>query len=149
MRLINLIFQSKCFHFVLAAHNEVVGRICFSRKNRAMHSSNLKSKMWNCWKTCFLPLISAFTFVNTELRNISNDQMTLKYLIINYLRCHLSFSLSPQVLSIWRDFYAEFLVCVFSFPQLAALMKTSVCLGPIAPVRLSVQNPWFFSAWFW
>ena len=48
IKLINLIFQSKCFHFVLAAHNEVVGRICFSRKNRAMHSSNLKSKMWNC-----------------------------------------------------------------------------------------------------
>ena len=32
-----------------------------------------------------------FTLVNAELRNISSDKMTLKYLIINILRCHLSF----------------------------------------------------------
>ena len=109
MRLINLIFQSKYFHFVLAAHNEVVGRICFSRKNRAMHSSNLKSKMWDCWKTNFIPIISAFILVNSELRNISNDQMILKYLIINYLRCHLSFVIFAITLSL-----LQFALCLWS-----------------------------------
>ncbi len=42
-------------------------------------------------KIYILPLISVFTLVNSELRNISNDKMTLNFLIIRYLRCHLSF----------------------------------------------------------
>ena len=41
-------------------------------------------------KTYFLPLISVFTLVNSELRNFSSDKVTLKLLIINNLRCHLS-----------------------------------------------------------
>ena len=110
--LINLIFQSKCFHFVFAAHNEGLGRICFRRKNYAMHSSNLKSKMWDCWKTNFIPIISVFTLVNSELRNISNDQMTLKYLILNYLRCHLSFVIFAFILSC--QYLVWFLCRIFS-----------------------------------
>ena len=46
-------------------------------------------------KTYFLPLISVFTLVNSELRNFSSDKVTPKLLIINDLRCHLSLSLSP------------------------------------------------------
>ena len=38
----------------------------------------------------FLPLISVFTLVNSELRNFSSDKVILKLLIINDLRCHLS-----------------------------------------------------------
>ena len=110
--LINLIFQSKCFHFVFAAHNEGLGRICFRRKNYAMHSSNLKSKMWDCWKTNFIPIISVFTLVNSELRNISNDQMTLKYLILNYLRCLLSFVIFAFILSC--QYLVWFLCRIFS-----------------------------------
>ena len=41
-------------------------------------------------KTYFLPLISVFTLVNSELRNFSSDKVTPKLLIINNLRCHLS-----------------------------------------------------------
>ena len=41
-------------------------------------------------KTYFLPLISVFTLVNSELRNFSSDKVTLKWLIINDLMCHLS-----------------------------------------------------------
>ena len=129
IRLINLIFQSKYFHFVLAAHNEVVGRICFSRKNRAMHSSNLKSKMWDCWKTNFIPIISVFTLVNSELRNISNDQITIKYLIINYLRCHLSFVIFAFTPS--SQYLAWFLCRIFSlrvFVSSVACAYENVCL---------------------
>ena len=32
-----------------------------------------------------------FTLINSELRNISSDKMTLKCLIIIILKCHLSF----------------------------------------------------------
>ena len=46
-------------------------------------------------KTYFLPLISVFTLVNSELRNFSSDRVTPKLLIINDLRYHLSLSLSP------------------------------------------------------
>ena len=41
-------------------------------------------------KTYFLPLISVFTLVNSELRNFSSDKVTLKLLIINDLMYHLS-----------------------------------------------------------
>ncbi len=52
-------------------------------------------------KTYFLPLISVFTLVNSELRNFSSDKVTPNLLIINDLRCHLSlvtfaFTLSLQ-----------------------------------------------------
>ena len=52
-------------------------------------------------KTYFLPLISAFTLVNSELRNFPSDKVTPKLLIINDLMCHLSlitfaFTLSLQ-----------------------------------------------------
>ena len=40
-----------------------------------------------------------FTLINSELRKISNDKMTLKYLIINYLRSHLSFVIFAFTLS--------------------------------------------------
>lgn len=32
-----------------------------------------------------------FTFVNSDLRNISSDKVTPNFLIIKKLRCHLSF----------------------------------------------------------
>ena len=32
-----------------------------------------------------------FTPINSELRNFSSDKMTLNFLIIKYLKCHLSF----------------------------------------------------------
>ena len=41
-------------------------------------------------KTYFLPLISVFTLVNSELRNFSSDKVTPKLLIINDLMYHLS-----------------------------------------------------------
>ena len=41
-------------------------------------------------KTYFLPFISVFTLVNSELRNFSSDKVIPKLLIINDLRCHLS-----------------------------------------------------------
>ena len=41
-------------------------------------------------KTYFLPLISAFTLVNSELRNFSSDKVTPKLLIISDLMRHLS-----------------------------------------------------------
>ena len=58
----------------------------------------------------FLPLISVFTLVNSELRNFSSDKVTPKLLIINDLRCHLSlvtfaFTLSFDAL---RVIYARF-----------------------------------------
>ena len=39
-----------------------------------------------------------FTFVNHDLRKISSDKVTPKWLIIKIFRCHLSLSLSPQIL---------------------------------------------------
>ena len=47
----------------------------------------LKTKTW-VQKTYFLPLILTFTPINSELRKISNDQMTAKVLIINTLSSH-------------------------------------------------------------
>ena len=69
-----------------------------------MHSSILKAKYGLQNQTYFLPLISAFTLVNSELRNISNDQMTDNVLIINMLSGHWSlvifaFTLSFQYLA--------------------------------------------------
>ena len=59
-------------------------------KNRAKHSSYFLPK-YGFLKIYFLTLILMFTSVNTELRNFSSDKMTLKFLIIKYLKCHLSF----------------------------------------------------------
>ena len=69
-----------------------------------MHSSNLKAKYGLQTQTYFLPLTSAFTLVNSELRNISNDQMTANVLIINMLSGHwplviFAFTLSFQYLA--------------------------------------------------
>ena len=55
-------------------------------------------------KTYFLPLMLTFTPINSELRNISNDQMTANVLIINMLSGHWSlvifaFTLSFQYLA--------------------------------------------------
>ena len=47
----------------------------------------LKTKTW-VQKTYFLPLILTFTPINSELRNISNDQMTANILIISTLSSH-------------------------------------------------------------
>ena len=41
-----------------------------------------------------------FTLVNSDLRNISSDKVTLKYLIIMCLRCHLSFVIFAFTLSL-------------------------------------------------
>ena len=41
-------------------------------------------------KTYFLPFISVFTPINSELRNFSSGKVTPKILIINDLTCHLS-----------------------------------------------------------
>ena len=41
-----------------------------------------------------------FTLVNSELRNISNDKVTLNCLITNILRCHLSFVIFAFTLSL-------------------------------------------------
>ena len=49
--------------------------------------ARLKTKTWML-KTYFLPLILTFTPINSELRKISNDQMTAKTLIINTLSSH-------------------------------------------------------------
>ena len=51
-------------------------------------------------KTYFLPLISVFTLVNSKLRNIPNDKMTAKTLIINVLSSHLSFVIFAITLSL-------------------------------------------------
>ena len=90
-----------------------------------------------------------FTLINSELRIISNDKITLKYLIINYLRCHLSFVIFAFTLSF--QYLAWFLcrifslrVCVFSFPQLAALMKTAIRLCPISLITGRVFKILYF-----
>ena len=49
--------------------------------------ARLKTKTWML-KTYFLPLMLAFTPINSELRKISNDQMTANILIINALTGH-------------------------------------------------------------
>ena len=41
-------------------------------------------------KTYFLPFISVFTLINSELKNFSSGKVTPKFLIINDLMCHLS-----------------------------------------------------------
>ena len=75
------------FRFV--AHSGVLGSICFRLKNALCFFSRLKVKR-GLQKTYFLPLISIFTLVNSELRNFSSDKMTPKLLIINNSRYHLS-----------------------------------------------------------
>ena len=71
-------------------------------------------------KTYFLPFISVFTPINSELRNFSSDKVTPKLLTLNDLRCHLSlvtfaFTLSFNVLYAFFmqkkfvDFRASFL----------------------------------------
>ena len=64
-----------------------------------MHSSYFFKAKRGLLKTYLLPLISVFTLVNPELRNISNDKMILNYLIINHFRCHLSFVIFAFTLS--------------------------------------------------
>ena len=46
--------------------------------------------MWVA-ENLFLPLMCMFTLVNSGLRKISSDKMILNCVIINKLRCHLSF----------------------------------------------------------
>ena len=75
------------FRFV--AHSEVLGRICCRLKNALCFFASLKVKR-GLQKTYFLPLISVFTLVNSELRNLSSDKVTPKLLIINDLMYHLS-----------------------------------------------------------
>ena len=71
-------------------------------------------------KNYFLPFISVFTLINSELRNFSSDKVTHKLLTLNDLRCHLSlvtfaFTLSFNVLYAFFmqkkfvDFRASFL----------------------------------------
>ena len=64
-----------------------------------MHSSYFFKAKRGLLKTYLLPLISVFTLVNLELRNISNDKMALNCLIINHFRCHLSFVIFAFTLS--------------------------------------------------
>ena len=51
-------------------------------------------------KTYSLPLILVFTLVNSELKNFSSDKVTLKWLIINDLMCHLSLVTFAFILSL-------------------------------------------------
>ena len=46
--------------------------------------------MWVAEKL-FLPIMCVFTLVNSDLRKILSDKVTLNCVIINNLRCHLSF----------------------------------------------------------
>ena len=80
--------------FSFVVHNKVLGSICFRLKNALCFFARLKVKR-GLQKTYFLPLISIFTLVNSELRNFSSNKVTPKLLIINKLRYHLSLSLSP------------------------------------------------------
>ena len=68
--------------------------------------------MWVAETTYFLSLILAFTFINSELRNISSDKVTLKCLIIMYLWCHLSlvtFAFTLSMLQFAPCLWVEFL----------------------------------------
>ena len=59
-----------------------------------------------------------FTLVNSELRNISSDKIALKCLIINILRCQLSFVTFAFTLS-FNVLYAFFMQKKFvGFPCL-------------------------------
>ena len=60
-------------------------------------------------KSYFLPLISAFTSINSELRNISNYKITTKSLIINTLSGNLSFVIFAITLSL-----LQFALCLWS-----------------------------------
>ena len=53
-----------------------------------MYSSLFLKGKYGLLKFYFLPPISVFISINTELRNISNDKMTAKALIINTLNGH-------------------------------------------------------------
>ena len=75
------------FRFVV--HSGVLGSICFRLKNALSFFARLKVKR-GLQKTYILPLISAFTLVNSELRNFSSDRVTAFLLIIKKLRGHWS-----------------------------------------------------------
>ena len=83
----------------------MLGSICFRLKNALCFFVRLKAKR-GLQKTYFLPLISVFTLVNSELRNFSSDKVIYELLIVNDLRCHLSlvtfaFTLSFDVLCLF------------------------------------------------
>ena len=62
----------------------------------------------------FLTAHIEFTPINSELRNFSSDKMTLNFLIIKYLKCHLSFVIFAFTLSmqqfascLWVEFLRD------------------------------------------
>ena len=75
--------------FCFAVYNEEVGRILLRQKMRNAFFVFKKQNV-GLLKTYSLPLILVFTLVNSELKNFSSDKVTLKWLIINDLMCHLS-----------------------------------------------------------
>lgn len=84
-----------------------------------MHSSYFFKAKRGLLKTYLLPLISIFTLVNPELRNISNDKMTAYSLILKELNSHLSFVIYQQYLS----FCTEQLLFHFLFLHLFYLTE--------------------------
>ena len=73
-----------------------------------MHSSLFFKGKYGLLKSYFLPPISVFTSINPKLRNISNDPMTAKVLIINTLSGHLSFVIFAFTLSL-----LQFALCLW------------------------------------
>ncbi len=100
-RLINLIFSHNAFiSFLHPPPNEAVGSILLQAQKNAQCILRIFLAKCRLLKSYFLPLISVFTLVNIELRNISNNKMTLNCLIIKCLRCNLSFVIFAITLSL-------------------------------------------------
>ena len=89
-------------------------RLLLLNINYLQHQNILKFHAENNYGFCPLPNGVTlnnipFTFVNHDLRKISSDKVTPKWLIINTFRCHLSLSLyspfrttlPPQYTTFW------------------------------------------------
>ena len=104
-------------------------------------------------KTYFLPLISVFTLVNSELRNFSSDKVTLKLLIINKLRCHLSlvtFAITLSLLHFCPCLWVEVLHGLMCLSSIKGMINGAPLTGrvfkirPIFP-RYFMSNKWHFT----
>ena len=85
-----------------------------------MYSSLFLKGKYDLLKSYFLPPILVFTSINLDLRNISNNQMTAKVLIINILSSHWSLVIFAITLSlvVLRDFMQEKFGCYGNLLQL-------------------------------
>ena len=104
-------------------------------------------------KTYFLPLISVFTLVNSELRNFSSDKVTLKLLIINNLWCHLSlvtFAITLSLLQFCSCLWVEVLHGLMCLLHIKGMINGAPLTGrvfkirPIFP-RYFMSNKWHFT----